>query len=836
VPLASGTRLGPYEILSPVGAGGMGEVYRAHDPRLGRTVAIKVSAGRFTDRFEREARAVAALSHPNICTLYDVGPDYLVMEYIDGKPLKGPLPIQMVLRYAREIASALAAAHRLNIIHRDLKPANILVTKGGIKLLDFGLAKMSTAGPASEETVTRALTEEGTILGTLQYMSPEQLEGKDADARSDIFSFGCVLYEMITGRVAFHGASKASIIAAILEREPQRLTGVPAALAKAVHRAMAKDPDERWQSARDLAGVLDLAAAAAEDAPRTKTPKLPIVVLAGAATIASAAALWFALRTPAQTAWSGDPLGGPPAAMGPRVSPDGHTIAFQAMVDGQTQVGILKPETGNWTVLTHQKDLGQINDLTWSRDGSKIYFDRQADTPAGIFAVPVLGGEPRLVLESAANPQLFADGSFMVSRINAQRDLQLWHFWPDSGKVEPLPAIMDTSGVTAARTTPDGRQVLYFGYRLDSSGTRREKGIFAFNPADGGTRRLAPGAPLQYGSAIAVAGTPDGRSAIIGVPAGSAYRVVEAPLSGAGGQRTLFTLTKVPWYVDVAPDGSIYIDQLSTSETLLRFPAGGGKAERLSPSYAARIIPTAVLRDGRPLIYTDSGTKKRLVIVEQDGRFVPLVESDENCGPPVALIDDRHVAVMTDRKAEMAIVSIADGRITSRVRTGSESVDSLTASPDGKTFYYTSGRFVWSMPIAGGTPVKLGPGDSVAADPNGRDLIVSLSEKDAIRLVHMPVSGGAATPIEMTGDLRLASANLATRAAGPDGRIAVYAASVSQWTYLAAIIDPRSHTISRVPLDFDGEVTLPVWTPDGRLIAAAKSYSFTLWRFHADGH
>jgi Tol biopolymer transport system component len=830
-----GERLGAYEIVASIGAGGMGEVFRARDTRLGRTVAIKVSAGRFTDRFEREARAVAALSHPNICTLYDVGPDYLVMEYIDGKPLKGPLPIHVVLRYAREIASALAAAHRLNIIHRDLKPANILVTKGGIKLLDFGLAKMTTAEPASEETVTRALTEEGTILGTLQYMSPEQLEGKDADARSDIFSFGCILYEMITGRLAFHGASKASIIAAILEREPQPLTDVPAALAKAIQRAMAKDPDERWQSARDLAGVLDLAAATTEDAPRTKTPKLPIVLLAGAVTIASAAALWFALRTPAQTAWSGEPLGGPPAAMGPRVSPDGHTIAFQAMVDGQTQVGILKPETGNWTVLTHQKDLGQINDLTWSRDGSKIYFDRQTDIPGGIFAVPVLGGEPRLVLESAANPQLFADGSFMVSRINAQRDLQLWHFSPDSGKVEPLPAIMDTSGVTAARTTPDGRQVLYFGYRLDSSAARREKGIFAFNPADGRTRQLAPAVVLQYGSAVALAATPDGRSAIISVPAGSAYRVFEAPLNGAGGQRTLFTLTKVPWYVDVAPDGSIYIDQLSTSETLVRFPTGGGKAERLSPPYAARILPTAVLKDGRPLIYTDSGTKKRLVIVGPDGRFVPLVESDENCGPPVALVDDRHVAVMTDRKAEMAIVSIADGRITSRLRTGHESIDSLTASPDGKTFYYTSGRFVWSMPIAGGTPVRLGPGDSVAADSNGRDLIVSLSEKEATRLVRMPVSGGAATPIDMNGDVRLASANLATQAAGPDGRIAVYAASVSQWAYLAAIIDPRAHTIARVPLDFDGEVTLPVWTPDGRLIAAAKSYSFTLWRFHADG-
>ena len=205
--LRAGDHLGPYEILSPIGAGGMGEVFKARDTRLARTVAIKVSAGKFTERFEREARAVAALSHPNVCTLYDVGPDYLVMEYIDGKALKGPLPIETALRYAREIASALDAAHRLNIVHRDLKPANVLVTKSGIKLLDFGLAKMGASGPASDETVTKALTAEGSILGTLQYMAPEQLEGKEADARSDIFAFGCVLYEMITGRMAFEGDS-----------------------------------------------------------------------------------------------------------------------------------------------------------------------------------------------------------------------------------------------------------------------------------------------------------------------------------------------------------------------------------------------------------------------------------------------------------------------------------------------------------------------------------------------------------------------------------------------------------------------------------------------------
>src|SRR5882757_3231669 len=189
--LSSGTRVGPYEILSPIGKGGMGEVFKARDTRLDRTVAIKISAAQFTARFEREARAIAALNHPNICQLYDVGPDYLVMEYVDGAPLTGPLPVQKAVEYAKQILDALDAAHRKGITHRDLKPANILVTKLGIKLLDFGLAKHDAPLQNSGATLTKALTTDGQILGTLQYMEPEQLQAKPADARSDIFSFGC---------------------------------------------------------------------------------------------------------------------------------------------------------------------------------------------------------------------------------------------------------------------------------------------------------------------------------------------------------------------------------------------------------------------------------------------------------------------------------------------------------------------------------------------------------------------------------------------------------------------------------------------------------------------
>jgi Tol biopolymer transport system component/tRNA A-37 threonylcarbamoyl transferase component Bud32 len=271
MPLSAGDRLGPYEILAPIGSGGMGEVYRARDTRLGRDVAIKISHEKFTERFEREARTIATLNHPKICTLHDVGPDYLVMELIEGAPLKGPLPLDQALKFASQILDALDAAHQKGITHRDLKPANIVVTKTGIKLLDFGLAKVGHAAEpvadnvkdgTKDTTLTMALTGRNEIVGTLYYMSPEQLQeqatGNEVDARSDIFSFGLVLYEMITGKRAFDGASPASVIAAIMERPAPSIANVaPPVLDRVLQRCLAKDPDERWQSVRDLKAEIE---------------------------------------------------------------------------------------------------------------------------------------------------------------------------------------------------------------------------------------------------------------------------------------------------------------------------------------------------------------------------------------------------------------------------------------------------------------------------------------------------------------------------------------------------------------------------------------------------
>ncbi len=274
--LPSGTRLGPYEILALLGAGGMGEVYRARDTRLDRIVAIKVLPSHVAEsserrqRFEREARAVSGLSHPHICALYDVGRqngvDFLVMEYLEGESLatrleKGPLSLEQVVRYGIETADALSKAHRQGLVHRDLKPANIMLTHSGAKLLDFGLAKAMPQQAPSQEltslpTEGSPLTAEGTLVGTLHYMAPEQFEGKESDARTDIFALGAVLYEMATGKKAFEGKSQASVIAAILEKDPPPITSlkpmVPGALDRLVKKCLAKDPEERWQSAQDL--------------------------------------------------------------------------------------------------------------------------------------------------------------------------------------------------------------------------------------------------------------------------------------------------------------------------------------------------------------------------------------------------------------------------------------------------------------------------------------------------------------------------------------------------------------------------------------------------------
>jgi serine/threonine protein kinase len=401
--LAAGDRLGPYEILAPIGAGGMGEVYKARDTRLNRIVAVKVSKEHFSERFEQEARAVAALNHPNICQLYDVGDNYLVMEFVEGSPLKGPLSLDKTVEYAGQILDALDAAHQKGITHRDLKPDNILVTKQGIKLLDFGLAKQQSAAlKESDATITQALTNQGQILGTWQYMSPEQLQGKPVDARSDLFSFGCVLYETLTGKRAFEGQSAASVIAAILEREPAPLP-TPTPLDRVIKRCLAKDPDQRFQTARDLKAALVWAMEQPPATAATSSRRRWIAI--AAAIILAAVSGWAVLHLPTAPVDERslrlqiDPPEGSrfvftsTTAGGIALAPDGKTAAYVSSRNGKHGLWV-RPLNGTTARLLPGTE-GAAHPF-WSPDNRSIAFFASNK----LQRVELAGGTPLTICEA----------------------------------------------------------------------------------------------------------------------------------------------------------------------------------------------------------------------------------------------------------------------------------------------------------------------------------------------------------------------------------------------------------------------------------------------------
>jgi hypothetical protein len=408
MPLFPGTHLGPYEITGPLGSGGMGEVYRARDTRLERTVAIKILPREFSNdpirkqRFEREAKTISSLNHPHICVLHDVGSqdgiDYLVMECVEGETLskrleKGSLPLDQVLKVGREIADALDKAHCSGVVHRDLKPGNIMLTPKGAKLLDFGLAKPAAA-LASAATLTGVqtapVTEEGTIVGTFQYMSPEQVEGKEVDGRSDIFSLGAVLYEMATGKRAFGGKSQLSVASAILEKEPAPISAskpmTPPALEHAVKKCLAKLPDERWQSASDLAselkwisegGAQAVGAAPWERSGKTKERVAWLITCASVLTLIAAAIWWWRSATPpAQLMhfYASMPFPAREVAL----SPNGHTVAVIGYVESGRE--IVGTRNGIWIYELGSQGGRSLDDTEgasypfWSYDGRSLAF------------------------------------------------------------------------------------------------------------------------------------------------------------------------------------------------------------------------------------------------------------------------------------------------------------------------------------------------------------------------------------------------------------------------------------------------------------------------------
>ena len=515
MPLSPGTRLGPHEIIAPLGAGGMGEVYRARDTRLDRMVALKVLPAHLADneelrqRLDREAKAISALSHPHICALYDVGHqdgvDYLVMEYLEGETLtdrlaRGSLPPEQVLRYGVQIADALDKAHRQGITHRDLKPGNVMITKSGVKLLDFGLAKLRAATSGSvfssvsvlPTQIDKSLTAQGTILGTFQYMAPEQLEGKDADARSDIFALGAVLYEMATGRKAFEGKSQASLIAAILDRTPPPISSIqpmtPPALDRVVKTCLEKDPDDRFQTAHDVRLQLEWIAEGGSQAglpapvvARRRSRERLAWIVAGvlAAAIAVLAGLLFYQRPGTDLLRPVRSNVLPPEKAtfrfvgedaGPvEISPDGRQLAFVA-----------RDSSGKSGLWIRPLDSLVARSITGTEDAEYPFWSPDSRF-VGFFAggklkrIEVSGGPP-LTICDAADPRggsWSRDGVILFAPHFRE---PLHRVAASGGKPLPVTKFDDSRKETTHRWPhflPDGKHFLYFS-GSHSTGTESE--------------------------------------------------------------------------------------------------------------------------------------------------------------------------------------------------------------------------------------------------------------------------------------------------------------------------------------------------------------------------
>ncbi len=490
--LETGHKLGPYEIEAAIGAGGMGEVYRARDTRLERSVAIKVLPTRFAEntdarqRFDREAKAISSLNHPNICTLHDVGHqdgiDYLVMEYLEGETLedrikRGPIPLEELLRIAIQAVNALESAHKQGMIHRDLKPGNIMLTKEGAKLLDFGLARLSMPeGPiegATMVTQTTPLTSKGSIVGTMQYMSPEQLEGKEVDERSDIFAFGAVLYEMATGKRAFEGQSQASVIAAVLEREPQPISAIneisPPGFDRLVKKCLAKDPEKRWQSTRDMADELRWIAQAGSQAgiparvsARRRFTLRSAWTYGAIVTVVAVvfAFMWFTRPIPEKKVYRYKMI--PPmdaaAVEWPSISPDGTKIAFRATDStGSDRIWIWPMNSYDAYPLSGTE--GAFRPF-WSPDSRFLAFivDRRQ-----VKKVPVAGGPVQLIGEvnGGADGTWGAGGFILFDGGTGDSIRQI----SASGGVVDAATILDSTALEIGHSwpwfLPDGEHFLY---------------------------------------------------------------------------------------------------------------------------------------------------------------------------------------------------------------------------------------------------------------------------------------------------------------------------------------------------------------------------------------
>jgi serine/threonine protein kinase/WD40 repeat protein len=771
--LAAGTRLGPYEILAPLGAGGMGEVYKARDARLGRDVALKILPARFSSspearaRFEREARAISQLSDPHICTLYDIGRqddiDYLVMEYLEGQTLaarleKGPLPIAEVLRYGIEIAQALDRAHRSGIVHRDLKPANILLTGGArqspahVKLMNFGLARAVETGPAGavameSPTISHPLTAEGTIVGTLPYMAPEQLAGKEADARTDLWALGCVLYEMATGTRAFQADSQASLVAAIMDREPPEMATLrplsPPALEHVVKRCLTKDPGERWQSARDVAHALEWVtqqgAAVPVTAPDTRRSRKRPSVLSGAAValvvVALAVAVFLAGRL---TVDRPKPLTFTRLTLqrgvitNARFKPNARDVVYSTAWEGRPPEIF---ETETQTANEHPLPVSGVTSgvaLLSVAAGGELALRKQAESfvPAdGMLAVGSLSGSaPRDRYPDVHSADWAAGGVLaIVRRVGGHDRLEM-----------PADHVLaKTSGqFFDVRVSPDGRHIALTEHPsvADSKGT-----VALVNTATGEKKTLTNGFRSVWG----LVWSPDGRevwfSAAVDGPRQRLWAVTPE-----GRMRSLGEFPSSVILYDVARDGRV----LLASQRQQAGIRGRSSTDEKERELGWRDAPGRVglSADGGTVLFDDQG--------ESGGpRYTVYVRPHGSA--PVALGEGHACALSPDGRWALAIRLGPPDELV-MISTGTEGTTPL---PRGQLETHQSATFLserrvvfvgaehgrpqrtWVQDIPSGQPRAVTEEGTVGVttSPDGRS-VATVAED--LRLMIFPIDGG----------------------------------------------------------------------------------------------
>ncbi|HLJ14567.1 MAG TPA: protein kinase [Bryobacteraceae bacterium] len=723
-----GDRLGPYEILAALGAGGMGEVYSARDTRLNRLVAIKLSHEQFTERSASEARAVAALNHPNIVAIYDVGPNYIVTELVDGKSLEGAsFPLRKTLDLAAQIADGLAAAHAAGLVHRDLKPANIMVTREGrVKILDFGLARsIQLPGP---NDATRTI--EGLVVGTVGYMSPEQVRGEPADQRSDIFSFGCVLYEMLSGQRAFTADTAAEAMTAILKLDPPELAPtISASVRDLVFHCLEKDPRDRFQSAKDLAFALrSLTGASSSGIPVIATSKRHNFLVPAAIGIAAflAGALLVLRLAPAEESPIDRVTFTPVATESEteddaQFSPDGKSIAYLRSVDGYMQIFVRSFNTPIATQVTHRSGGVWDGPLCWSPDGARIFFTAANDE----FAVGAAGGAAqRILADVGPGAALSPDGKSLVF-VRPTRN-GAWQFLvssPPGADPKPMP---DAASVASAGRlyimpfSPDGS-------RFAAVDRSHASWIIPF--PTGRPRRL----PSR--EVYALAWLPDSRHAVfsMGSP-DSTWRLVLADTESSA-IRTILRGPEVLQSPTVSQDGR-------------------------------QIIYTTGLADYDLLEYTAAGQPIHSLVATSRLEFEPSWSPSGN-----------QFLYFTDAHGPMELwTRAADGTHPISLATGLGHV-SLQGrySPDGRRIAYLTDHNIWVIPAAGGRPVAIASEPAglrigaLAWSPDGNSIFFEASDGSNFRVQKINSSGGSA-PIsihEFSG--RRSSISLS-----PDGHWIVY--------------------------------------------------------------